>query len=131
MKHLLILASLFYCGLSFAAAPAPAAPAATEWDGSSLSDALIAKIQATNYEYKVCAGTEMQKPTYAALDVRKATEEVVKQCEPVLGKMREIYLTEKVPAVIIDRQLRKIRIQTTRNLLSELMMRDAAKKAGQ
>lgn len=137
MKEFFIIAVLCYSGLALAepaAVPAPAATpaaAAEEWDGSSLSDALIAKIQAASYEYKTCAATEMQKPDYAKLDVRKATEAVIKQCEPVLAKIRDAYLSEKVPAVIADRQLKTMRLQTTRNVLAELMFRDAARKAGQ
>jgi hypothetical protein len=127
MKQFLIIASLFFSGLTFAAEPAPA----EEWTNTTLSDALIAKVQAASYEYKTCAATEMQKPDYAKIDVRQATEGVIKVCEPVLSKMREAYLSEKVPAVIADRQLKKMRIQTTRNLLAELMFRDAARKAGQ
>ena len=126
MKQILIIAVLFYSGLSFAAAPAT-----EEWDGTTLSDALIAKIQAASYEYKNCAATEMQKPAYMTIDVRPATESVIKQCEPVLSKMRDVYLSEKVPAVIADRQLKTMRIQTTRNVLAELMFRDASRKAGQ
>jgi len=125
MKQFLTLLLLGYCGLSFAAAPVE-----EEWNGSALSDALIQKIQTANYDYKKCTLEEMQKPAYATLDVRKATEEVIKQCEPVLGKMRTMYLTEKVPATIADRHLKKLRIQTTRNLLAELMFRDASRKAG-
>jgi hypothetical protein len=138
MKQIFIIAALLYSGLSLAEpAPAPEtaatpAPAAEEeWTGSTLSDALIEKIQATSYEYKTCTGTELQKPEYATIDVRQATEQVIKQCEPVLSKMREAYLSEKVPGVIADRQLKKMRIQTTRSVLAELMFRDAAKKAGQ
>lgn len=133
MKQFLIIAALFYSGLSFAAAPVapPTAPAAEEWDDTTLSDALIAKVQAASYEYKTCTATEMQKPAYATMDVRQATDSVIKQCEPVLAKMRDAYLSEKVPAVIADRQLKKMRIQTTRNVLAELMFRDAARKAGQ
>jgi hypothetical protein len=125
MKQFLLIAVLFYSGLSLAA------PAAEEWDGSTLSDALIAKIQTANAEYTRCAAGEMQKPTYANIDVRQATDSVIKACEPVLSKMRDMYLSEKVPAVITDRQLKKMRIQTTRNVLAELMFRDASKKAGQ
>lgn len=124
MKQFLTLLLLGYCGLSFAA------PAEEEWNGSALSDALIQKIQTASYDYKKCTLEEMQKPAYATLDVRKATEEVIKQCEPVLSKMRTMYLTEKVPATIADRHLKKLRIQTTRNLLAELMFRDASRKAG-
>jgi hypothetical protein len=133
MKQFLIIATLFYSGLSFATAPVatPAAPATEEWTGTTLSDALIEKIQAVSYEYKTCAATEMQKPEYVSTDVRQATDTVIKQCEPVLSKMRDAYLSEKVPAVIADRQLKKMRFQTTRSVLAELMFRDAAKKAGQ
>ncbi len=132
MKQFLIIAALFYSGLLSAAPAAPAAaPAAEEWADTTLSDALIAKVQAVSYEYKTCVGTEMQKPAYAAVEARQATDSVIKQCEPVLAKMRDAYLSEKVPAVIADRQLKKMRIQTARNVLAELMFRDAAKKAGQ
>jgi hypothetical protein len=128
MKQFLLIAVFCYSGLTIAA---ESAPAATEWDGSTLSDALIAKIQTANMQYTSCAATEMQKPSYASIDVRQATEGVIKACEPVLSKMRDMYLSEKVPAVIADRQLKKMRIQTTRNVLAELMFRDASKKAGQ
>jgi hypothetical protein len=133
MKQFLMIAALLYSGLSLATAPAatPTAPATEEWNGSSLTDALIAKIQAASFEYKTCAANEMQKPEYVNIDVRKATDNVIKQCEPVLSKMREVYLSEKVPAVIADRQLKKMRIDTTRGVLAELMFRDAARKAGQ
>lgn len=128
MKQIFIIAVLLYSGLTLAES---AAPAAEEWDGTSLSDALITKIQTASYEYKTCAAKELQKPDYAKIDVRQATDSVIKQCEPVLAKIREAYLSEKVPAVIADRQLKTMRIQTTRNVLAELMFRDAARKAGQ
>jgi hypothetical protein len=143
MKQFLLVTALFYSVVSFAAEPAapaaapaaatPAAAASAEeaWSNTTLTDALIAKVQAASFEYKNCAATEMQKPDYANIDVRKATETVIKECEPVLSKIREAYLSEKVPAVIADRQLKKMRIQTTRNILAELMFRDAARKAGQ
>jgi hypothetical protein len=124
MKQFLMIATLFYCTLSFAAD-------SEEWTGTTLSDALIEKVQAASYEYKTCAATELQKPEYVNVDVRKATEVIIKACEPVLSKMRDAYLSEKVPAEIADRQLKKMRIDTTRSILAELMFRDAARKAGQ
>ncbi len=127
MKQLLAIALAGYCSLTFATTPVPT----DDWNGSALSDALIQKIQEASYNYKKCAADEMQKPAYVSVDVRKATEAVIKQCEPVLSKMRETYLAEKVPATIADRHLKQLRTQTTRNLLAELMFRDAARKAGQ
>ncbi len=129
MKHLLAIALLSYCGLSFAVTPVT--PTDDDWNGSSVSDALIQKIQEASYQYKKCAADEMQKPAYANIDVRKATENVIKQCEPLLSKIRDGYLAEKVPATIADRHLKQLRTQTTRNLLAELMFREASKKAGQ
>jgi hypothetical protein len=131
MKNFLILALFFYSTLAFAVPTAAETAAEAEWNNTTLSDALIKKIQESSYQYKKCAVDEMQKPDYVNIDVRKATEIVIKQCEPVLAKMREVYLSEKVPAIIADRQLKTMRTQTTRSLLAELMFRDAARKASQ
>lgn len=102
-----------------------------EWQNTTLSDSTIKKIQAAKYEYKKCVGEKMQKPAYLDQDSRKATDEIIKQCEPVLANIRAVYLAEKVPGVIADRHLRQIRIQITRNVLQELMFAQAARKAGQ
>jgi hypothetical protein len=129
MRNFLIIALLLYAVSSFAA-DAVDDVAEKEWNNTTLSDALIKKIQESSYQYRKCAADEMQKPAYATIEFRKATEEAINQCEPVLAKIREVYLTEKVPEVIIDRQLKTMRIQTTRKVLTELMFRDAARKAG-
>jgi hypothetical protein len=125
MKTLFFLIALL---VSFAAL---AEQAKDEWQNTVLTDATIKKIQESKYEYKKCVGEQMQKPAYLDMDSRKATDEIMKQCEPVLGKIREIYLAEKVPGVIADRHLRQIRTQITRNALQGLMFAQAARKAGQ
>ena len=102
-----------------------------EWQNTVLTDATIKKIQESKYEYKKCVGEQMQKPAYLDMDSRNATEAIMKQCEPVVAKIREIYLAEKVPGVIADRHLRQIRTQITRNALQGLMFAQAARKAGQ
>jgi hypothetical protein len=73
----------------------------------------------------------MQKPTHHEQESRKATEEIMKQCEPVLSQMRESYLAEKVPGTIADRHLKQMRMQTTRNVLQTMMFGEAARKSGQ
>jgi hypothetical protein len=110
---------------------AVAEKASEEWQNTTLSDATIKKIQEARYEYKKCVGEHMQKPAYLAMDSRKATDEIMKQCEPTLSKMREVYLAEKVPGTIADRHLRQIRIQTTRSALQNLMFEQAAHNIGQ
>ena len=102
-----------------------------EWHDTVLSDELIHKIQLAQYGYKKCVAGVMQKPEIAKLESRNATDTVIKECEPVLSDMRKVYVDAEVPGVIADRQLRKLRIQVTRNVLQELMYAEAAKKAGQ
>ncbi|MBM4208411.1 MAG: hypothetical protein FJ190_10520 [Gammaproteobacteria bacterium] len=102
-----------------------------EWQNTTLSDATIKKIQESRFEYKKCVGAQLQKPAYLSMDSRKATEEIMKQCEPALGKIREVYIAEKIPTSLADRHLKQIRIQTTRKALQTLMFEQAAKNAGQ
>jgi hypothetical protein len=103
-----------------------------EWQNTTITDAAIKKIQEAKYEHKKCVGEQMQKPAYLNMeDSRKATDEIIKQCEPALAKMRGIYLAEKVPGIIADRHLRQIRIQVTRKALQGLMFAQATRKAGQ
>lgn len=110
---------------------AVAEPSTDEWQNTSLSDETIKKIQESRFEYKKCVGSQMQKPEYVQMDTRKATEEITKQCEPTLAKIREVYLAEKLPGAIADRHLRQIRTQTTRKVLQNLMYEQASRSAGQ
>jgi len=102
-----------------------------EWQNSTISDATIKKIQEAKAQYNKCISDEMQKPAYREQESRRATEALVKQCEPVLAKMRDTYLAEKVPGIVADRHLKQVRIQTTRNVLQTMMFNEAAKSAGQ
>jgi hypothetical protein len=69
----------------------------------------------------------MQKAPYQTQESRKATEAIVKQCESVLAKMRDVYITEKVPEIIADRHLKQMRLQTTRLVLQDMMFNEAAR----
>ncbi|MGZ5045367.1 MAG: hypothetical protein ACXV8P_11315 [Methylobacter sp.] len=105
--------------------------AKNEWQSTTLSDATIKKIQDAQYQYKKCVAGEMQKPNYQELESRRATDAIMKQCEPVLSQIREVYLAEKVPTTIADRHLKQIRMQTTRNALQGMIFSEAARKSGQ
>ncbi|PPD05645.1 MAG: hypothetical protein CTY29_00265 [Methylobacter sp.] len=124
MKKIVFIAALFPVFTASANDPK------NEWHNTVLSDDTMKKIQAVKYDYKKCVVDEMKKTTYQNLDSRKATEDIIKQCESELAKMREIYLQEKVPDVIADRHLKQMRIQTTRSLLQEIMFAEAARKSG-
>ncbi|MDD1625608.1 MAG: hypothetical protein LUQ56_00305 [Methylococcaceae bacterium] len=124
MKKILFLSLLLSAGTALSD------DAKNEWHNTTLSDATIEKIQAAKYEYKKCVGGEMQKLAYQEQDTRKATDAIMKQCEPFLAKMREVYTDAEVPGVIADRHLKQIRLQTTREALQGMMFSEAARKAG-
>jgi hypothetical protein len=124
MKKILCLVALLLATNSYAEA------SKNEWQNTTISEETIAKIQAAKYEYKKCVSDEMQKPAYQSQESRAATEIIIKQCEPVLTKMRAVYLEEKVPEVIADRHLKQMRLQTTRDALQNMMYGEAT-RAGQ
>lgn len=125
MKKVLCVAALLLATNSYAE------KSKNEWQNTTISEATIEKIQAAKYEYKKCVSDEMQKSTYAGQESRAATEIIMKECEPVLTKMREVYLSEEVPEVIADRHLKQLRLQTTRDALQNMMYAEAARQSGQ
>ena len=124
MKKILFLSLLLFAGTAFAD------DAKNEWHNTTLSEATIEKIQAAKYEYKKCVSDEMQKSAYQQQDSRNATEAIIKQCEPALAKMREVYTGAEVPGVVADRHLKQMRLQTTRDVLQNMMFSEASRKAG-
>jgi hypothetical protein len=125
MKQILFLAILLCTVTAFAN------DSKNEWHNTILTDATIKKIQDAKYQYKKCVAEKMQKSVYQDQESRRATEEIMKQCEPVLAQIREVYLAEKVPGIIADRHLRHMRIQAMRNALQGLIFAEAARKSGQ
>jgi hypothetical protein len=123
--------TLFFLITLLISSAAAAEKASEEWQNTVLTDATIKKIQESQIDYKKCIGEQMKKTTYKEMDSRKATDDVIKQCEPALSKMREVYLAEKVPAEIADRHLRQMRVQITRQVLQEMMFALASRGAGQ
>ncbi len=124
MKHLILFTFLINSVVALAVEKE------SEWTATSLSDSVIEKIQGAQIQYKQCVSKEMQKQGYAKIESRSATEAITKQCEKVLSNMRKVYLDAKVPEVIADRHLKKLRIDITRRVLKQLMFVNAAKKAG-
>lgn len=122
MKKLLLLPLLLISLSSFAEEKT-----ADEWENSTISDETIKKIQESKYVYKKCVADEMQKAPYQKQESRQATEAIVKQCENVLGKIRDVYIAQKVPEVIADRHLKQMRLQTTRLVLQDMMYNEAAR----
>ncbi len=122
MKKLLLIPLLLFSTIIFAEEMSK-----DDWQNTTISDATIKKIQESKYVYKKCVADEMQKAPYQKQESRQATEEIVKQCEKILGKMREVYLAEKVPEIIADRHLKQMRLQTTRLVLQDMMFNEAAR----
>jgi hypothetical protein len=125
MRQILLLALLI--SVSFVSAK----EVKSEWNATALTDDTIKKIQSAQVEYKQCVATEMQKPGYAKIESRSSTDAIIKQCEKVLSKMRQVYIEVKVPVVIADRHLKKMRTDITRRVLKQLMFAEASRKAGQ
>jgi len=125
MKHVLLLALLVSSSLIYAK------DVKEEWNATSLTEETIKKIQQSQHQYKKCVMTEMQKKGYAKIESRSATDAIIKQCENVLSQMRTVYTDVKVPGVIADRHLKKMRIDITRRVLKQLMFAEAARAAGQ
>lgn len=124
MKPVLILALLISSSLGYAK------EAKNEWQGTSLTEATIKKIQQAQYSYKKCVTDEMMKVGYAKIESRSATDAIIKQCEKELAKMRQVYLDAEVPGIVADRHLKKMRLDITRRVLKQLMFAEAARKAG-
>ena len=125
MRQILLLALLI--SVSFVSAK----EVKNEWNATALTDDTIKKIQSAQVEYKQCVAEEMQKPGYAKIESRSSTDAIIKQCEKVLSKMRQVYIEVKVPVVIADRHLKKMRTDITRRVLKQLMFAEASRKAGQ
>ena len=125
MKHILLLALLVSSTLIYAK------DTKNEWNATSLTEETIKKIQQSQFQYKKCVMTEMQKKGYLKIESRSATDAIIKQCENVLSQMRTVYTDVKVPGVIADRHLKKMRISITRRVLKQLMFAEAARAAGQ
>ena len=128
MKHFLFLALLIGSNLCYAEEVKKETK--NEWSATSLTDEIIKNIQRSQFEYKKCVTDEMQKKGYLKIDSRNATDAIIKQCEKVLANMRQVYLDAKVPSVIADRHLKKMRIDITRRVLKQLMFAEAANRTG-
>lgn len=124
MKACLFVVLMFSASLGFAE------DAGNEWHDTVLKEDTIQRIQQSQFHYKKCVSDTMQKPDYAKMDSRNATDIVIKECEPVLAEMRQVYLDSNVPEVIADRHLKKMRIQITRKVLQELLFAEAARAQG-
>ena len=126
MKQCLLMVLVLFSGWVMAADET----AGDEWNDTQLKEETIQKIQQAQFNYKKCVVDTMQKPEYAKLESRNATDVVIRECEPVLAEMRKVYLDSNVPEVIADRHLKKMRIQITRKVLQELMFAEAARSVG-
>ena len=131
MKNILFLVLLISSTLGMAEGEKKSNKAKDEWKATTLTEETIKKIQQAQYEYKKCVMTEMQKKGYVKIESRTATDAIVKQCEKVLSQMRSAYVEVKVPTVIADRHLKKMRMTMTRRVLKQMMFAEAARKAGQ
>lgn len=126
MKQIFLLVIL----LSAASAWAADKKSGEQWKNTTLSDENIDHIQKAKYQYMQCITDEVQKKTYAKMDSRVATDQILKKCEDALSHIRTVLSKEKVPDPMTDRYLKKTRTQTARKVLEQLMYAEAARKMG-
>ncbi len=122
MKKLFLIPLLLFSVTGFAEEASK-----DDWQNTTISESTIKKIQEAEYVYKKCVSDEMQKAPYQKQESRHATEAIVKQCESILGKMRDVYIAEKVPEIIADRHLKQMRMKTMRSVLQEMMFNEASR----
>lgn len=122
MKPLLFLTLLFSLSLSHAA------DKKNEWQATTLTETTIKTIQQSQIKYKQCVSDEMHKKGYAKIESRSATDAIIKKCETTLSEIRQVYLEAKVPSVIADRHLKKMRMTISRRVLKQLMFAEAARR---
>lgn len=123
MKQLLFLACLIAVNIAYADT------SKSEWNATLLTDKTIQQIQQAQYQYKKCVVAKMQRIGDRQIAVKSATATIIKQCESVLSAMRQVYLKVAVPTIITDRHLKKMRTDTTRRVLKQLMLVAAHKSA--
>lgn len=125
----IVFSLVFALSLSACAATEPTISKENKWNGSTLSNEVIGEVQQAKLTYRQCVYTEAQKKGYMKIDTRVATDAIMKQCEPTLGKIRTIFIDAGVPAITTDRFLKKTRVDLTRSILKSLMFAEATRKA--
>jgi hypothetical protein len=103
---------------------------AEKWQPTTLSDSSIKKIQTAKHQYNQCISEEITQLSTQSIDVRDATNQIIKNCESKLSIIRKTFLAENVSTFLADRYLKMSRSQTTRKTLKHLMFLDAAQKMG-
>ncbi len=115
MKKFLLLVLLVGTFPAFAASDQT-----DEWQASTLSDSTIANIQKAKYNYLTCITQGVKKHLNIRMDTRQATDQILKECEQSLTKIRSTFEKEGIPIKTADRYLKRTRTQTARKVLQEM-----------
>ncbi len=92
-----------------------------EWQGTTLSDATLQKVQLALVGYQQCVNEDTQAHINDKMDSRALTDAVLKRCEEKLGAVKTAFDQEKVPAEISERYMRSRRTHAARNILKTIM----------
>ncbi|MGI9211916.1 MAG: hypothetical protein ACR2HF_05545 [Methylococcaceae bacterium] len=91
------------------------------WQGTSLSDETLQKVQRTLVDYQQCITEQTQGHINDRLDSRAITDLVLKKCEERLAGIKTAFDGEKVPVEISERYMRSRRTHAARNILKAVM----------
>lgn len=97
------------------------APVEESWQASTLSEKTIAQANAAVLEYNQCLDQKTQESMGLTADSRAIADQILKQCENPLGKIKTAYDAENVPASISERYMRKVRSHGAQNVLRFVM----------
>lgn len=100
-----------------------------EWQGTTLSDQTLEKVNLALVAYQSCVNSETRARVGEQADSRALTDRVLKTCEEKLSKVKAAFDSEKVPGTISERYMRSRRTQAARQVLRTLMGAQAAQAA--
>lgn len=102
---------------------------AGEWQGSSLSEHSIRRINELNVKYRRCLQAETDARAALADDPRAIGDLILRRCEDTLGEIQAALEAEGVPNPIAARYVRKNRSQGAQNVMRVVQFVQAQRAA--
>lgn len=100
-----------------------------EWQGSSLSEQSIRRINELNVKYRRCLQAETDARAATADDPRAIGDLILRQCEDTLGEIQAALEAEGVPNTVAARYVRKNRSQGAQNVMRVVQFVQAQRAA--
>ena len=131
MKALMcvLLAGTLLAGCPSADKKAVESVESQEWQPSTLSEETLAKVQARLLDYQHCINDETRTHINDAMDSRRITDQILKNCEDKLSAVKTAFDAENVPSSISERYCRSKRSHAAQQILRVVMATQAVRSA--